>query len=119
MENMKFWVESPEECEAVQKKLFEMGFGWGGHRETTVQYTHANCLFASGSCITYAGNDATFFAKHENIDTDVDEFLGNPVEEDNEEVEKGAIVQLSNIFGKLYETHEVFHALKSLKTYTI
>lgn len=44
---MKFRVESPEHSEKIQKKLFEMGYGWAQGARNSVQHTNHPFLYGN------------------------------------------------------------------------
>ena len=61
----KIRVNNPEECEKIQKRLFELGFYWF-QGEKTVQHTHSVALFMSTDKITKVDSDCgNFFEDHE------------------------------------------------------
>ncbi len=67
---MKFRVHNEEHGEAIQKRLFEMGYGWymGGMK---LQFTHKPHLFVD-ECITQGNNEA-FFEEDETKESTLDD----------------------------------------------
>lgn len=63
MKSMKFRVNSHEHSEAIQKRLFEMGFEWWGNNLQTIEKTDSKFLFAdySDMVITSLVDDEQYF----------------------------------------------------------
>ena len=105
MKAMKFRVHSPRHSEAIQKKLFELGYGWC-FSVTSVDLTDKSHLYTSENGeISYTDNKNNYFEKHEATETTLDDLY----REEESQTLADKIEKLEKI------TKEMFEAIDNLK----
>ena len=104
MKNLKFKVHSPEHSKAIQKRLFELGYGWTGCGGE-VLHTHSRSVFtyANKKNITAGYSDIVDSSTHPNIKATLDDLYNPDFIKDEQE---NKLRELDNLFNKFKKEFE-------------
>jgi hypothetical protein len=88
LRNTKIWIgNNPELSEKIQKRAFELGWGWGG-TEKTIKYLSADSIYFDGSNgMSYGDVGKDFFNNEKNKEVTESDILGTQIPNSNSDKE--------------------------------
>ena len=105
MKELKFRVHSPQHSEAIQKRLFELGYEWFYHKAICV-YLDEKYLYLESNEITYGTTESTYNQKT-NTEATLDDLYSSEFlnEDDSDDVDafKQAFPELCRIADEMIE----------------
>ena len=105
MKDLKFRVKSPQHSEAIQKRLFELGYEWHARGKVVIRDEEPFLFTYEDGAITFS-NNGDVFMKHSATEATLDdlyspEFLNEDTS--NEDSFKQAFPELVKCVGDFYD----------------
>ena len=104
-QNLKFRTKSPEHSEAIQKRLFDLGYSWA-YRVQKESWVEAKYIYANSDSVIRCNESKPYFDKHENKESTLDELYelkkDSTMEIVTDEPESGQFIKIWEYQGEVW-----------------